>query len=228
MRLKLAPEDVPANVTVGRYRCFIANDWASGLGHLAKSSDPAIRTATEKELAARGDDPSPETMRAVADAWWNVFRHPGQIVPPDLACRRAVYWYRKLLPSQTGTQRLQLQARLKEARQDFAGQAFLMRNYERDGVEQAFCMDDSRVPDELQLSVTGGEVRISGTKRNNAIDINGQLVAHCGKAVFLSLPRGTKKFWMEGVLGVGTPREADGTNYLGILLEMTVLIKYVP
>ena len=33
---------------------------------------------------------------------------------------------------------------------------------------------------------------------------------------------------MEGVLAVGTPREADGTNYLGILLEKTGHIKYVP
>jgi hypothetical protein len=67
--LQKQPDDPEANGEFGRYECYIKNDWQSGLPHLAKGSDAALRTLAEKTLNAAND---PQALAAIAGGWWDV------------------------------------------------------------------------------------------------------------------------------------------------------------
>ena len=57
-----APDDPAANLVIGRYLCFVKQDWNIGLTHLFKGSDEKLR-----ELAARACRPR---IRPVAWSMW--------------------------------------------------------------------------------------------------------------------------------------------------------------
>ncbi|HUY90881.1 MAG TPA: PA14 domain-containing protein [Pirellulales bacterium] len=65
-RLKAAPDDPGANLTVGRYECFYLGRWEQGLPRLEKSSDATLAKLAGLEKAAAAD---PSQRAALADAW---------------------------------------------------------------------------------------------------------------------------------------------------------------
>ena len=91
-KLSGAPEDPDANLTAGRYDCFIKGDWKTGLAHLAKGSDASLRVLAGRELnmaQANADD-----QVTLADGWWDVGQNEDGIVKLAVL-RHARFWYAK-------------------------------------------------------------------------------------------------------------------------------------
>ncbi len=91
-KLTEAPEDPEANLTAGRFYCFIKGDWKTGLPHLAKASDLGLRVLAGKELAAapaQADD-----QLVLADGWWDVGQSE-EGVAKLAVLRHAKSWYSK-------------------------------------------------------------------------------------------------------------------------------------
>ncbi|HND54986.1 MAG TPA: hypothetical protein PLV92_21380 [Pirellulaceae bacterium] len=65
-KLKTTPDDAEANLLVGRFRCFRAEQWDVGLAFLAKAANPALAEAARLDLAA-GD--SAKARDSAASAW---------------------------------------------------------------------------------------------------------------------------------------------------------------
>jgi hypothetical protein len=49
------PADPAANLVVGRNACFVEREWARGLEHLARGSDPLLRELAARELSSLAD-----------------------------------------------------------------------------------------------------------------------------------------------------------------------------
>jgi len=104
------PDDPEANRLVGRYLCLVQENWAKGLPHLARSNDPDLKPAAEKDLA------QPTEVRGqidLADLWWEVAQKqagPGK----EVLLRRAAWWYRRALPQATGLDKTKASVRLAE------------------------------------------------------------------------------------------------------------------
>ncbi len=66
--LQLNPQDADAHLTVGKFLCFVKEDWRTGLAHLARGSDTSL------SKLARDDMHLPRTSKNLvdlADAWYN-------------------------------------------------------------------------------------------------------------------------------------------------------------
>ncbi|HEX4130871.1 MAG TPA: hypothetical protein VHZ24_12580 [Pirellulales bacterium] len=66
--LKENPNDAAANLVVGRYLCFVRDDWDEGLKHLAASNGPAFKELAEKSREAANE---PAAQPELGDAWWD-------------------------------------------------------------------------------------------------------------------------------------------------------------
>lgn len=112
--LKTRPDDPEANLTLGKYLCFVKEDWEGGVPHLARASDPALKSLAQKELAQKEpDQPASVDERIVlADGWWDL-AEKGEAGRPFR--QRAGTWYRAApndLPQ--GLLRTKVQNRLEE------------------------------------------------------------------------------------------------------------------
>jgi serine/threonine protein kinase/Leucine-rich repeat (LRR) protein len=104
------PDDPAANLTMGRYLCFVAGDWEQGLPMLAKSDD-----ATLKDLAAKSlKNPTDAAAQAdVGDAWWNAAEVAKGKAKTEIQLG-AVYWYGKAVAGLTGLAKTKVEKRLKD------------------------------------------------------------------------------------------------------------------
>ena len=109
-RLEANANDADAHLALGRYLCFTKGDWQSGLPHLARGADEALRVLAERDLQ------SPEKsgdQLALADAWWGLTAEQDNTAAA--ACRgRAAVWYRHTLPQLSGLSKAKAEQRLKE------------------------------------------------------------------------------------------------------------------
>lgn len=112
--LTTEPDDPAGNHMVGTYLAWQKGDWQQALPHLAKSSDPQIKTAATIELA------SPRTaveQSSLADLWWAVAEGKPETDPAALAVRKhAAKWYQSALPGLAGDQAAHATARVEAAR----------------------------------------------------------------------------------------------------------------
>jgi len=92
--LAQSPDDPQANLTVGRWYCFVQENWERGLPLLAKGGDAQLRTAAQRDLAAA--TPSPTAMVQLGHQWWEVANREGAATQPG-AFRRAAFWYLQAL-----------------------------------------------------------------------------------------------------------------------------------
>ncbi len=104
------PDDPESNRLVGRYLCLVQENWAKGLPHLARSNDPDLKSAAEKDQA------QPTDVRGqidLADLWWELAQK--QSGPEKEALlRRSAFWYHRALPQATGLDKTKAAARLAE------------------------------------------------------------------------------------------------------------------
>jgi hypothetical protein len=111
-KLADAPEDPEANLTVGRFRCFVIGAWDAGLPLLARGSDPALKDAAVKDLKGPSDGAA---CLEAADPWWALAEKESSKSAKAALIMRAVYWYEKAVPQMTGLNRLKVEERLKQA-----------------------------------------------------------------------------------------------------------------
>ncbi|MDB5290965.1 MAG: hypothetical protein JWL69_2206 [Phycisphaerales bacterium] len=99
------PADPEANLVVGKYFCFVRDDWKNGLPLLVRGGDTALKSIAGQELAAT-DDPHADV--ALADAWMDLAAKT-QGPTRQYMWLRAVKWYDDAGPSLTGLARIRAQ-----------------------------------------------------------------------------------------------------------------------
>ena len=98
--LQQSPQDSRAHAIVGRYQCFIAEQWGDGLRSLLAGDSEVLRTVAGEELRMREEkQPKTEQLLAVAGSWWKVAEASGT-APTDAEAikRHAAEMYRRALP----------------------------------------------------------------------------------------------------------------------------------
>lgn len=111
--LKGRPEDPVANDCVGRWYCVVKGEWHQGLTHLAKSSDAALRSLAQEDLAQAPDQP--QAMLQLADRWWLCSKRQGEDDRRRLALLRAGHWYERAHPQMpAGLLKIRVEERLAE------------------------------------------------------------------------------------------------------------------
>ncbi len=89
--LKKEPGNAEANLTVGRYFCFVKDDWAQGLPLLAKGGDVGLKALAARDIAGAG---SAAEQVKLGDAWWD-----------GGSKSRAAFWYEKAMPGLAGLEK---------------------------------------------------------------------------------------------------------------------------
>jgi hypothetical protein len=108
--LEGAPLDAPANLAVGKFRCYAQGRWDEGLTLLALGSDAGLAQMAEIELRAEGQA---DQLVKLADRWWDV---PGMERDELLARRRhAVDLYLQGMSRLEGIEAKRVEARLADA-----------------------------------------------------------------------------------------------------------------
>lgn len=106
-KLTTAPEDPTANLSLGKYNCFIKDEWEAGVKHLILGSDPALKDAAQKDIAAT----DVAARVAAGDAWWAWAEK--QAAPLNVkAKRRAADQYTAALPELSGLSKTKVEKRL--------------------------------------------------------------------------------------------------------------------
>ncbi len=94
----MIPREPAANLTAGRYQCFVKGDWAWGVPMLALGSDKALKDAALMELREAN---SAEQQAAIGDAWWDA-AETRQGEERNMLRLRAGFWYRQAEPKLAG------------------------------------------------------------------------------------------------------------------------------
>jgi len=108
--LKRSPRDADAHLTVGKFLCFVKEDWSAGLPHLAYGSDASL------SKLARNDMLLPRTAKNVvelADAWYEL----GLQADPSTrkaAWSRSLDQYQAARSQLTGMRRERVEGRVAE------------------------------------------------------------------------------------------------------------------
>jgi hypothetical protein len=106
--LRMNPADPEANLSVGRYLCFLKNNWDTGLPMLAKGSDAFLKELAAKELANPTD---PTAQLRLADGWWDQIAKQSSAAHSILE-DHAGGWYQKALPSLSDADRVRAESRM--------------------------------------------------------------------------------------------------------------------
>lgn len=95
------PGDRDANLVVGKWECFTANDWERGAARLAKGSDAKLAALARLEIT----HPEGAGAAKLADAWWD-FAHDKSVASmlKNKAMRRAGHWYATALSNLSGVE----------------------------------------------------------------------------------------------------------------------------
>jgi hypothetical protein len=105
--LATRPDDAAANLTVGKFRCFLQGRWDEGVKHLAKGDSLVLKTAAEAEQAR-----DPASDGKAGDAWYEVARVATDAAEKKQADARSRMWYLRALPNLTGLALARAQTRL--------------------------------------------------------------------------------------------------------------------
>jgi hypothetical protein len=115
MRLKEAPNDPAANLTVGLHLACDAGKWDEGLPLLARGSYPPVKRIANAELDR------PTTVKGqlqIADFWWNYARRTGGRGEIEEQ-QHAVHWYEKAVEQMPdGPERERATDHIEEVRQE--------------------------------------------------------------------------------------------------------------
>ncbi len=104
------PNNAEANLTAGRWYCFVKDNWKKGLPYLARSSDAPLAVLAKQDLAV------PKTAKAqvaLADDWWDLAEKQGEDAKSQLQSR-AEKWYREALPKLASLEKVRVEKRLEE------------------------------------------------------------------------------------------------------------------
>jgi len=111
-KLKDSPNDPAANLSVGRYLCFVKNDWPAGLPMLAKSADPLLKSRADFELT---HPTTTEEITHVADTWWVAAEKQTDTLSKIAITSHAAAIYSSVIDQLAGLRKLQILQRIEEA-----------------------------------------------------------------------------------------------------------------
>jgi hypothetical protein len=109
-KLKDAPDDPEANLKVGRYHCFLRNEWTAGLPLLVKGSDKALAELAALDLA----NPQEAAEQLQVGDKWHEMAQKGPINERAALEGRAFKWYQSASPNLTGLVKSKVDKRLEE------------------------------------------------------------------------------------------------------------------
>lgn len=103
--------DPAANAQVGRYRCLLKGDWASGLPFLAAGNDEALKTLAKTDINGA---PTAEAMSTLADGYWEQADKAQQGLARTHLQLRARKWYAEAARATSGLTKAKAQRRVQE------------------------------------------------------------------------------------------------------------------
>ncbi len=104
------PKDAQAHLTLGKFLCFVKEDWKAGLAHLAFGSDAALsKLARDDMLLPR----AAKNLVDLADLWYQ-WGLPKDASTRNAAWAHAVEKYQAASPHLTGTRKQQIDQRVAE------------------------------------------------------------------------------------------------------------------
>ncbi len=106
-------DDPEANLKVGKHYCFDQTDWATGLPHLIKGSDAALKELAQADLAMPA---VPAEQIKLGNRWWDLAERLRSDVEKNGVKTRAGYWYRLALPRLKGLEKMRYEKRLEEVK----------------------------------------------------------------------------------------------------------------
>ena len=128
--LEVNPTDPAANLTVGKFFCFIRDDWEKGLPMLALGADASLKAMAVAEQASPTD--SAEQLKLGND-WWNMAESTTGTHKKNLQWR-AGHWYENALPELKGLTKTITEKRLAKIPERPASSS--------KGVLKSFFLDD--------------------------------------------------------------------------------------
>jgi hypothetical protein len=111
--LEKDPLDPGANLTVGKYRCFVHGQWKRGIAMLALGSDATLKDLAVQQLKGPS---GADAQLALGDAWWQVAEREAGTAKGNLQSQAAT-WYQRVVPGLTGLKKEQVENRLKTVQQ---------------------------------------------------------------------------------------------------------------
>ena len=100
------PSDRKANDLVGRFACFVKNDWDTGLARLLLGAEGEVQRATDKDVAALTGKPADKIQ--AGDEWKSLAAAADPFQSIGLEAR-ALYWYREGVDSLTGLEKIRVE-----------------------------------------------------------------------------------------------------------------------
>jgi len=112
------PADKAASLVLGRWRCFVENDWEQGLFYLVESDDAELKAAAQSELDASSGTGAESAK--VGNTWWDLAEKKEGEEKLTLM-RHAAEWYEKAQGQEIkGLAKLKIEKRLKELEEALA------------------------------------------------------------------------------------------------------------
>jgi hypothetical protein len=110
--LQTDPANKKANLLVGRFLCFVKNDWEGGLARLLLGAQGPIQVAVEKDVAASAD----KAQRiAAGDQWQKLSVTVDPFQKAGLEARSA-YWYMQGVDDSKGPERARIEKLIKSVK----------------------------------------------------------------------------------------------------------------
>lgn len=94
---------------VGRYMCFVRNEWPTGLKILSESGKTPLNEMAGKDLA---NPPGVEAQAELGDYWYSIAQAEKVAWKKQNILSRARYWYEQALPASTGLVKVRLTKRM--------------------------------------------------------------------------------------------------------------------
>ncbi len=175
--------DPEANLVVGKYLCFVKQNWQSGLPLLALGSDDALKVLAARDLS---DTSETNQMMARADAWWKYSDDETNADHRRAQRSRAAHWYSAALPDLTGLNKARVEKQLEQLGLEMAQsldlqsdtvllQTFSRRKINRRGNDY-YVVDESPLANHGRLhgalwveeGVAGGSIDLDG--KNHSVE----------------------------------------------------------
>ena len=110
-KLETTPTDADANLMLGRFLCFVKNDWEGGLPRLVLGSDTALRSAAEKDDKA---NTGASTDKAEAgDVWYKIGMSMDPLQKSHIM-GHALVRYRGAMTDANGLAKIRIEKRIEE------------------------------------------------------------------------------------------------------------------
>jgi hypothetical protein len=110
-KLETAPTDADANLLLGRFLCFVKNDWEGGLPRLVLGSDATLRSAAEKDDKANSG--SANDKAEAADFWYKLASSADALQKSNMMSR-ALTRYKDAQADATGLAKIKIEKRIEE------------------------------------------------------------------------------------------------------------------